>query len=1389
MAIIYSYPTVIPVEEDLILGTDISSTGKPTKNFTIQSIIDLVTVATGDLQTVLDLGNVATGRDIVLGSIAAPTSAMYAGTFSTGTANIVGTTGSLFTSFESTSFTGKLDAASFNQDNIRTVGLLTGLSVGIANADGAITKIVGDNVTNNGPMTNPGLNTNLVTEKAIVDYIASQPNPENLFQTLQAGNTAYSGGVGFNIDMGVTGTTNGNILFGDNKKIRIGDFGVTYPLELFYGGDPGPSTSTVAILQNKAGGVSGTVPLTLRSNILDLSSVGSVNPSVTPQKYLTATKYVDAASTGVLLYYNNTKKFETTATGIDVTGIMTTDNIVNPGYYNGSNGVGTSGQLLSSTVTGTNWIANPNPTPYLWKIEGDSGAITTVANADTIHFKGMNDGAIAFVGIKTAFVPGSKELRITASGFADGDGQAGEVAYWSGTGLTSTLAGDTGMTYDAATDNLTVVGVIQGGTLSDGIASINSGVGAAFKSITTTISTTANNANGFFGPLRTNAASTNYAAGVADQAVQLTGVGTINLNAGGSEVTSTSGLYKAGAAIALDVTLNNAAVIGKIIDTLVVPAAGSTIVPTDTIVQAFGKLQAEINTGATGLRYLGTWNSNMDVGGTDNTPNGTPPLFSGGGLITDGTTSTVGATITDVSKDFGATGLGVVIGDRAYNASGGFTTIAATPADGATSVSLTAAIITSVNEAYSIDNSPALTQGNYYVVNAVNATEARNATLNTIQNWQVGDWVIAGANNVWERLDQTSVEGQGTDGRIAKWTSVSGIANSIMDETAAGIVLDTGKNFATVGAGTITSASTFNANGDIIMSSATGVSLPVGGYGAVGQVLTAPGTPATGTPLVWSTPTTGVVESISGLYGITVAGTAAIPTIAITADASNLIKLATIKATPVGADTILINDSENSNVLKQVELTSIKTITAESWDLNVDGGTAIPVADTQEVDFLSGTGIVQSLSTRDVTTALRYEDVNNDPATGALNFIDATGTAVAPVATDYLIFSDQFNTSTKNVVKRATIADIVDLGNETLAQVLVNDNVTGGTDIAVSAADDITFTDTSKAIFGTTSDMNIFHNGTDGYIDDTTGGSLRISSDSLVLENYHATPASREYYLNAVTGGDVQMYADGKLRLKTTSAANGGGFSGGIEVVNEHVDNPATIKIIQDTKVFTITTGISGNPELHTTGGLISLKSDSGVGFKNANGSLSRATFGTSHYFYPSNAAGTGVVSGFRVLQSTDATSAGTLCRVYGDLQVDGSIIHGGGGGGTAKGGTFTNLFTTQTGARTAFTISRATSGAMAFDVWLTSDTSATTSVAKKFTIVKSHATAPIVYKILDTGPDGATIDFTVDFSVGANDLTCLCEITPVTTTVQKIGITIDLGFGQYDATVVMPAT
>mgnify|MGYP005749572595 FL=1 len=64
MAIIYSYPTVTPTANDLVLGTDVDQADKPTKNFTVQSIIDLVTVSGNDLQAILDNGNVATGKDV-----------------------------------------------------------------------------------------------------------------------------------------------------------------------------------------------------------------------------------------------------------------------------------------------------------------------------------------------------------------------------------------------------------------------------------------------------------------------------------------------------------------------------------------------------------------------------------------------------------------------------------------------------------------------------------------------------------------------------------------------------------------------------------------------------------------------------------------------------------------------------------------------------------------------------------------------------------------------------------------------------------------------------------------------------------------------------------------------------------------------------------------------------------------------------------------------------------------------------------------------------------------------------------------------------------------------------------------------------------------------------
>ena len=111
MAIIYSYPTVIPTANDLVLGTDVDNTGKATRNFTVQSIIDLVTVTGNNLQDVLNNGNIAVGRDIILGTVQDPTQTIYANTFSTGVASIIGGVGQNFTDFTSTRITGTLQTA------------------------------------------------------------------------------------------------------------------------------------------------------------------------------------------------------------------------------------------------------------------------------------------------------------------------------------------------------------------------------------------------------------------------------------------------------------------------------------------------------------------------------------------------------------------------------------------------------------------------------------------------------------------------------------------------------------------------------------------------------------------------------------------------------------------------------------------------------------------------------------------------------------------------------------------------------------------------------------------------------------------------------------------------------------------------------------------------------------------------------------------------------------------------------------------------------------------------------------------------------------------------------------------------------------------------------
>ena len=122
---------------------------------------------------------------------------------------------------------------------------------------------------------------------------------------------------------------------------------------------------------------------------------------------------------------------------------------------------------------------------------------------------------------------------------------------------------------------------------------------------------------------------------------------------------------------------------------------------------------------------------------------------------------------------------------------------------------------------------------------------------------------------------------------------------------------------------------------------------------------------------------------------------------------------------------------------------------------------------------------------------------------------------------------------------------LVDPGvTDTLAEVLVAGNATGGTDIAVGTGDDITFADSSKAIFGAGSDLQIYHDGSNSYIVNTQGslvisdsssgaGDMSLQTNGSELSLFDS--AGSKYMLRALTGGQVDLYHNGSAKLSTTA--------------------------------------------------------------------------------------------------------------------------------------------------------------------------------------------------------------------------------------------------------------
>ena len=592
--------------------------------------------------------------------------------------------------------------------------------------------------------------------------------------------------------------------------------------------------------------------------------------------------------------------------------------------------------------------------------------------------------------------------------------------------------------------------------------------------------------------------------------------------------------------------------------------------------------------------------------------------------------------------------------------------------------------------------------GHFYICDTAGSA-APNGTGTTPNDWDVRDWVIfaddgaGGGVDEWQKIDNSSLAGgSGTTNTITKWTNNQVIGNSSMTDDGSTITIADTVDFITQGNNTFgnTSADASSFLGNVTLSEnlilEKGLALDSSSsvpYGSAGQVLTSGGN--INIANTWTTPTIGTVTSV----GYTHQGNA------FTVGGVPVTSSGVIAVTMAGSASQYINGAGN--------LTTFPTVdNYDYWTLS-DDTTTVNISSTNTAKILGGTGITSVVSAADKSATIAIDTIGTDNAIAGL-------TAATPLATDTLWFND---ISDSNTIRKATIADIVDLGNETLAQVLANGNGSGANNIAMA--------DNQKITFGASGDLEMFHDTSNSYINTTSGsaGDLFIDSQGTGHDLYlQATddvfirPQGGEDGIKVIGDGAVELYHNGSKKLETTGT--------GITVSGQ-----------------TISDAIVAN-------GIITcnnVASDKKIAFRRTGAN----NFSIEHdsafiYFY--NETTSSVI--FKMANNNDTTFTGNV-EIDGNLTVDGNIIHGNHG----NGGTYNFSDTVNASSNENIFSIEAANGAQAFTVYFTCNTTSM-SVAKVYTVVHAYGGTPIYNKLIDSGPYGGE-DFTPTFTGSASTVTC----------------------------------
>jgi len=423
--------------------------------------------------------------------------------------------------------------------------------------------------------------------------------------------------------------------------------------------------------------------------------------------------------------------------------------------------------------------------------------------------------------------------------------------------------------------------------------------------------------------------------------------------------------------------------------------------------------------------------------------------------------------------------------------------------------------------------------GQFWIVSV-----AGNTNLDGITDWLVGDWAIyvnnGAGTDAWQKLDQSNeVLGSGAANKIAKWTSTNTLATGLIADDGTTVTVGNSGNFIVEGNTTLGDADTDSTTvkGPAVFEETSrfnvGISLGATTYGTAGQVLTSGGGAASVN--TWTTPTTGTVTSVTAGTGITIGGTAADPTVAIDyLGTDNAILSAPQENGIATTDTVWFSDATDDNIKKTtvanlIALDGARSLAATLAIGNTSGANDIIMADDQKVNFGTGSDLqiyhngTTNNSNIDNDTGDLYITQNTDDGDIIFRSDDGGGGVGEYFKVDGSLLQTVFSKPTRHV-------------------------------------------DGMASSFGNSYDLNIYHTGTDSYIDATTSnllirntfndGDIQLMSDdgsggvatylyldggSVITRFLKDTRHSDNVKANFGDGSDLEIYHDGSNSYITDS--------------------------------------------------------------------------------------------------------------------------------------------------------------------------------------------------------------------------------------------------------------